>query len=333
MRHFGVRVTDRYRLDDLRTVILENELLRITFLADQGSDIIEFLYKPKDIDFLWRSPLASRRTRPFVPASPIHRPFLDHYAGGWQELFPHAGPGTTYLKADLGFHGEVWGLPWEHEIVKDQAEEVVVRFRVRTVRMPFYLEKSVSLRTQESTLRFHEVVVNEGKTPLQFMWGHHPAFGPPFLDGHCVLDAPACRVQIGEELLPWPVDFKGRDHSRLVPEESAGEVMKYLHDLREGWVALTNPNKLLGIGLVFDPRVFRYVWLWQEFEYTREYPWFGRAYVLGVEPHSSLPDAHQSGGSLLELAEGERLETEMLAVVYETSGVRSISPQGHVVPR
>src|SRR5437773_10831950 len=99
--------------------------------------------------------------------------------------------------------------------------------------MPFYLEKSVSLRTQESTLRFHEVVVNEGKTPLQFMWGHHPAFGPPFLDGHCVLDAPACRVQIGEELLPWPVDFKGRDHSRLVPEESAGEVMKYLHDLRE----------------------------------------------------------------------------------------------------
>ena len=98
-------------------------------------------------------------------------------------------------------------------------------------------------------------------------------------------------------------------------------------------MALTNPNKLLGIGLVFDPRVFRYVWLWQEFEYTREYPWFGRAYVLGVEPHSSLPDAHQSGGSLLELAEGERLETEMLAVVYETSGVRSISPQGHVVPR
>jgi galactose mutarotase-like enzyme len=226
LRHFGVRVTDRYRLDDLRTVIIENELLRVTFLVDQGSDIIEFLYKPKDIDFLWRAPLASRRRRPFVPASPIHRPFLDHYAGGWQELFPHAGLGTTYLKADLGFHGEVWGLPWEHQIVKDQVEEVAVRFWVRTVRMPFYLEKTVSLRTEESILGFHEVVVNEGKAPLQFMWGHHPAFGPPFLDRHCVLDAPASSVQIGEDILPWPVDSKGRDHSRLVPEESTGEVMK-----------------------------------------------------------------------------------------------------------
>ena len=66
MRHFGVRVTDRFRLDTLRTVILENELLRVTFLVDQGCDIIELLYKPKDVDFLWRSPQGVRRRDHFI---------------------------------------------------------------------------------------------------------------------------------------------------------------------------------------------------------------------------------------------------------------------------
>lgn len=31
----------------LRTVTLENELIKVTVLADKGTDIIEFLYKPK----------------------------------------------------------------------------------------------------------------------------------------------------------------------------------------------------------------------------------------------------------------------------------------------
>jgi hypothetical protein len=28
----------------------------VTLLVDQGCDLIELLYKPADIDFLWRSP-------------------------------------------------------------------------------------------------------------------------------------------------------------------------------------------------------------------------------------------------------------------------------------
>lgn len=154
MRHFGVRVTDRFRLDDLRTIILENELLRVTILVDQGSDIIELLYKPKDVDFLWRSPQGVRRRPPLLPTA--RRPFFDYYEGGWQEIFPHASHGIEYARSGLGFHGEVRGLPWVYQIVKDHAEEVVVRFWVRTVRLSFYLEKTVTLRAQEGILRFHK---------------------------------------------------------------------------------------------------------------------------------------------------------------------------------
>jgi hypothetical protein len=84
---------------------------------------------------------------------------------------------------------------------------------------------------------------------------------------------------------------------------------------------------------VFDRSVFSFVWLWQELGYTRDYPWFGRAYVLGMEPQSSLPLAHDEGGRLLRLAPGSRLSTELRVVVYHASGVLRISPEGCVSPR
>jgi galactose mutarotase-like enzyme len=333
LRHFGARISDRYRLDDLRTIIIENELIRCTFLVDRGCDLIELLYKPKDVDFLWRSPLAGRCRKEFIPTSYNDRPFFDHYEGGWQELFPHASTPTRYAGCGLGFHGEVWGLPWEYQIVTDTPEIVAVRFWVRTLRLPFYLERTVSLRAHESILSFQEVVINEGRKELAFMWGHHPAFGPPFLDRNCILDAPAGKIQLGDALHPWPVDREGKDHSRMIPEISDHEIMKYLHEFREGWVALTQPRKKLGIGLVFDPKIFNCVWLWHEFEYTQEYPWFGRAYVLGVEPFSSLPGAHEAGSRLLHLEGGAKMETSLLTVIYEATGVKRISRTGHVAPK
>jgi galactose mutarotase-like enzyme len=330
MRHYGARVTDRFSLDRLQTVTLENELLRCTFLPAKGCDLIELQYKPMDVDFLWRSPLADIRMDPFVPTSYTNRPFFDHYLGGWQELFPHASAPVRYAGCELGFHGEVWGLAWDHQIVADSPECVSVKFSVRTRRLPFYLERTVSLNACEPILRFREKVINEGRQEMDFMWGHHPAFGPPFLDEDCILDAPAESILLDGEMHPWPVDRNGRDHSRLLRQKSDREIMKYLHGLREGWVALTQPNKNLGIGLVFDPAVFTHVWLWHELGYTQDYPWFGRAYVLGVEPFSSLPGARENQGRLLKLGAGECLETDFLTVVYEAAGVRSISESGGV---
>jgi hypothetical protein len=331
LRHSAARITDRYRLDDLRTVILENELLRVTVLADQGSDIFELIYKPRDLDLLWHSPQGVRRRAGFVPTAHNTQPFLDYYEGGWQELFPHGSAPTRYAGAELGMHGEVWGLPWDYQITQDNPGQVAARFSVRTARMPLYIEKTLSLKANEPVLRLKETVINEGKRPLEFMWGHHPAFGPPFLDSTTVLDAPARKIQIGDELLRWPVDRSGTDHSRLVPVPSETEIMKYLHELRQGWVALTNTTMQLGVGLVFDPEIFSCIWLWHEFGYTKDYPWWGRAYVFGLEPQSSMPGAHEKNLRLLKLEPGARIETELLTVVYEGAGVRRISPAGKVL--
>jgi hypothetical protein len=106
--------------------------------------------------------------------------------------------------------------------------------------------------------------------------------------------------------------------------------MKYLDNLREGWIAVTQPKVGVGIGLAFDAAVFPYVWLWQEFGYTQEYPWYGRAYVIGVEPQSSMPGARETGGRLLRLEGGGAMDTVLCAVVFEGIGADHIAPNGAV---
>lgn len=52
-RNKGCRINDELRYKGLKTIVMENELLKVTILVDKGTDIIEFLYKPKDVDFMW----------------------------------------------------------------------------------------------------------------------------------------------------------------------------------------------------------------------------------------------------------------------------------------
>ncbi len=51
-RNWGARVSD-YQYKGMKVGFLENELLRVGVLADKGTDVFEFNYKPKDMDFVW----------------------------------------------------------------------------------------------------------------------------------------------------------------------------------------------------------------------------------------------------------------------------------------
>ena len=60
-RNFGCRLNDELTYRGLRVLVLENELVRVSVLLDQGTDIYEFLHKPSDTDFMWRSPNGVRK--------------------------------------------------------------------------------------------------------------------------------------------------------------------------------------------------------------------------------------------------------------------------------
>ncbi len=80
--------------------------LRLTFLADRGMDCVEMLYKPEDIDFMWRSPAGLHKRSEYLSNSGDSLGnYLDHNSGGWQEILPNGGGECSYKGACLGMHG------------------------------------------------------------------------------------------------------------------------------------------------------------------------------------------------------------------------------------
>jgi len=347
-RNWGARLTEWvYR--GLRCLTLENERLRVSLLVDKGSDIFEFLHKPTDTDFLWRSAAGVRRPEAFVATSA--RPegaFLDYYEGGWQECFPSGGTPAQAYGAPFGQHGEVCLIPWEYAVVADDPEVVQVRLWVRTYRTPFRLEKTLTLRRHSAVLAIDEVVTNEGQVAVDFVWGHHPALGAPFLDETCVLDLAGATVQaldLGPSMrcqpgtgFNWPrVPGAGETavDLRTFPAHSQrSSDLAILTGLPEGWYAVTNRRRRVGFGMAWSLEVFPALWYWQEFHGLEGYPWYGRNYNIALEPWST-PElnvaAAQAAGTQTRLEPQTSKHAWLKAVAYTgLEGVKRIDPEGVV---
>src|SRR5256884_9353942 len=106
-RNYACRITESV-FRGLRCVTLENQLIRISVVADKGADIYEFLHKPTDTEFLLRTPLGLRRQPPTLPTINLREgSFSDFYEGGWQELLPAAGDfDCAVMGGPVSQHGE-----------------------------------------------------------------------------------------------------------------------------------------------------------------------------------------------------------------------------------
>ncbi len=346
-RNYGCRLLE-FVLNDFRAISLENEKVRITILIDKGTDIYEFLYKPKDVDFLWKSRLGLRSMKNYQPMKPGREGmFLDFYEGGWQELFPWGGHPSEYRGVDTGLHGEVALEPWNYQVDIDTPEEIQITCSIRTRRAPFFLKKTFALYRHQPALLIREVALNESGENLHIVWGHHPAYGWPFLDDSCVIDLPPCKVKtaasqgIDSRLKEnfngiWPmVQLRAGGEADLsrIPGPAVGiEDLAVLHDFREGWYALRNTSQGLGIGLAWDAKVFPWIWYWQLFRGKKEYPFWGGEYTAALEPMTSMAysfsDAIANGTARL-VPGGTSIESEMWAWAFEGDRpVTRVSKQG-----
>ncbi len=317
-RNSGCRLETDMTLWGYRTVVLQNELLRLTVLAGKGADIIEFLHKPTDTDFLWTNPLASRRPDTPAPPTDALSSFSEFYPGGWQELFPHGSKPVKMFGTQMYQHGEAWGLPWAVSIVEDTPKRVSVLFELHTRKTPFVLQRRMTLEASKPVVTLDETVHNRAPRKLDFMWGHHPAFGAPFLSEDCRLYAPAKTVSTkeGELETSWPVgalNGKKEDFSRVPPPNSRIGRMLYLRNLKDGWYGLVNKKRKVGFGLQWDRKMFPVVWIWQEANAGSGSPWFGSAYTMALEPVSHMPFARERGEKLLEVKGHGSLSTRLKA--------------------
>lgn len=348
-RSRGCRVTE-FIHKGYRCISLENEQLRVTVIADKGADILEFLYKPLDLDFLWRSPQGLRPASQFPGTTPRQAgPHMDYYEGGWQELFPNCGAASLHQGAEVGQHGEVLMLPWEYTVVTDEPELIEVRFEVRTVRTPFHLSRTMSLRKGHPALFIREIVVNESGQDVDFTWGHHPAFGAPFIEPDCIVSVPNCTVTTFAGLTPatsrlapdqetaWPgaVSNEGSQLDLSVipsPDEGVHD-MVFLTGIEDGWYAVSNPSLNAGFALKYPAHIFKVLWYWQVYGGGRDYPWWSNTYNMALEPCASMPILSKATerGEALTLDAGGSLEIEMVALAFKGSGrVEFVTDEGEV---
>jgi len=164
----------------MRTLILENELLRVVSLLDKGSDIMEMMHKPSGIDVMWHSPIGYRNPKNLTASSALSSgSFLDLYGGGWQDILPMAGGTVRHRGGEWGVHGETPLLEWSCEIENEGRREISAHLWVLGHRYPYRLDKCIRLREGTGTLEIEEKLTNTSSQTLEFSWLQHPAFGRP----------------------------------------------------------------------------------------------------------------------------------------------------------
>ena len=334
----------------IRAVKLENELLSTTVLVDKGADIYALEYKPHNIDVLWKSPWGLKPAGQAIQTSYASEvAWLEQYAGGWQLLFPNGGAACTYKGVQLNFHGEASVVPWRFDI-DSKAHSAELRLETRLFRSPFRIQRTLRIEQGSPQLIIRERITNEAGEPMDYMWGHHPAYGSPFLSEHCIVDTSAKRVRVDAEYIgnnnPLPLDAR-TDWPRVaeidlskVPGRDTGprDTLAYLTDFDGGWYGITNTQLGFGVGLTWDTAAFPHAWYWQEMLSSAGFPWYKNVYVMAIEPNSTIPgnglvaamreNAHRTLGA------GESYETELRAVFYEShTGILGIDRTGAVSVR
>ena len=294
----------RYLEHGHELVFLENSLLRIGVLASKGADIIEFRYKPLDVNVLWRS---DRRVE--APRAALHSNFLDQYYGGWQESLP-SGAGTSRVGGvEHGVHGEAPLVPWTAEIVADDPAELAVRFRVRLLRSPFELTRVIRLREGSPQVLFEEVLRSLSPTDAPYVWGHHPAFGEPLLGPETVCDLPGGAPGTLDAVTAAAL---GLDQ---VSGTFGGAGFSWLDGLSDGWFAIRNPVLGLGFCLAWEASVFPCLWSWRVSAADVGYPFWGSAHLWALEPFSTPPGNVETLQAPSVLAGGASIETRLVASI------------------
>jgi hypothetical protein len=290
--------------------------LAVTLLPEKGCDVVELVERTSGVDVLLKTPWAYGRRPVHAPSS--FEAWIEAYPGGWQLILPNGGDATVEHGVEWGFHGEAGLVPWQVE----EVGPAHATCSVELVTAPLHVRRNVTV--EGPVLRIEEEVRNGGHDSLEVMWGHHPAFGAPFLEPGCTVTTSAGTFTTddrapGAGLIPgrssdWPhaaLEAGGSLDLSVIPSaDEARAVLGYLSDFDQGSYRIANPRLRLELELRWPLELFPTAWFWQELNASPGYPWYRRLYTTAVEPNTTRPgqglaNARAKGGLLLALAPGE----------------------------
>lgn len=187
-----------------KSLVLENEYLKVTLVPGYGGRIISLIYKPTGHEQLYQNPVGT-------PYGPDWDAFFYDWLMVWGGIFP------TFPEPE---HGKMWCLPWDYEITVTTPDTIAVtmsitdditftppgtrfkygttgitcRFTVTLAAGASVLKTSVSLENAKNTAVSCEYWTNVGVAP-----GSQP--GAPRCDDQTEIVGPVSKVKIGSD---WP---------------------------------------------------------------------------------------------------------------------------------
>ncbi len=318
----------------LQVIYLENENIRVGILVDRGSDVCEFYLKQAKLDVLLRLDKGIVNPREiFSQRRDTTNQFEDYYYGGWQICLPNSFP-MNYKGAELGQHGEVALIPWNYSILEETSNSIQLKTWVRPLRFPIEVERIFSITKDSYSLKISEEVKNLSDENLDIMWGQHIAFGKEFIKDGCTIDCDA-KSMYAEPCMskntkfkrgvhfewPWALDKNEKmvDASKISEKgkEKISE-LSYLENFpKNAFYLVRNIHKGIGFKLKWDAELFKTLWMWQEYNATLDFPWWGNCYTLALEPWTSVwandPDKAIQNNEWLVIEGNASIKTEIEA--------------------
>lgn len=269
-----------------RSLLIENDCFRTVLLLDKGTDIISFVDKKTDTEFVWTNPMGISCLEKIRKGNMDEDCFSDNYVGGWFEILPNLGGPCEFAGKHFTGHGEISNLPWDYTVLEDGEEEVRFMFITRLSKYPFELRKYLTVKKGEATLHFEEEVTNLGMIPMEYTWAHHPNVGQPFLNENCVIELPFVQEEISIPAIGTMTE----------------EILSY-ENINIGSAVIRDTKTGVGIQFDWDKEVFKHCKVWINAGNITGHHHHGGAYVACVLPCSSmtmdLDKASKNGETLI----------------------------------
>ncbi len=305
------------RIHDVQAIVLETDWLRASVLPDVGAKIYDLIWKPAGRNVLWHNP------RIFPQPYPVDGNFDNYWCGGWDDGFPTCDP-CEYGGESYPGLGELRSLRWQVKDSGADSKKVFVMLSAFGPISPVCAEKTVTLLASSPVLKMRYAITNIGPSPLEFIWGTHPALAA---DENLFLRIPARTGMVGQATDPclgipgqryaWPrleTAVGVTDMSRVRDITAGIACGHYATDLEAGWYAVEDARTGEGFLLHFPLERCPYLWMWLVYG-----GWRGHHHII-LEPWTSYPNKLAEAvqqGTQRRLEPGAQFVVEVAATLYQ----------------
>lgn len=275
-------------------ICLENDRLKVIVSSGRGGRIDQFLDKKTGKDWVWKP--QKFEGDPEAPL-PLEAGFDDHWAGGWEEVFPSDAPGEV-LGVKLFDHGEVWRKKWDML----QKTETGVELEVSCDTYPALVKKKIMLEDTRIIIRYE--LKNTSDRDLPYIFKLHPAVNIEEGDRFYLPDSEMEPIALGfsrilgvDKRTAFPVGESTSGETvtidEVLPYDGFKREFVKINGFQYGKCSVSNLRTQTKLEFRFDHKILPFVWLFQSFGGFKDY------YVAMMEPtnasHYDLALGYETG--------------------------------------